>query len=149
MSILVNVIPKIQKSFWGLKIHKNIFQMVSNNSTLYFIQVNFVDQRGVLVPYQSQQCLNIISESTSTLCLLPQNKISEIIYIFLWFWLILLFFLTAIYIIHQLLMVFYFKFRHIEMEKSNFGFPFLINILYSNLDKHTFSELMTQLNNLE
>ena len=91
----------------------------------------------------------IFSETTSTLCLLPQNNISEIIYIFLWFWLIILGLLTIIFIIHQLFVVFYFKFRHIQMEKRNFGFHFVIHILHSNLDRHTFCELMTQLKNLE
>ena len=42
------------KWFWDLKIDKITYQMVGNNCTMCFIQVNFVDQKREMVLYCSQ-----------------------------------------------------------------------------------------------
>lgn len=100
-------------------------------------------------------------ESHDALCLLALNIISEKIYVFLWFWLITLAVLTAVYLIYQFAVVLIPGLRQtmlernaktdyrdridILMKKANIGDWFVLFLLSKNLDSILFREFISQL----
>lgn len=102
-----------------------------------------------------------LTESHDALCLLALNIISEKIYVFLWFWLITLAVLTAVYLIYQFAVVLIPGLRQtmlernaktdyrdridILMKKANIGDWFVLFLLSKNLDSILFREFISQL----
>lgn len=100
-------------------------------------------------------------ENHDALCLLALNIISEKIYVFLWFWLIILAVLTAMYMIYQFAVVLIPGLRQtmlernaktdykngieILMRKANIGDWFVLFLLSKNLDSILFREFISQL----
>lgn len=102
-------------------------------------------------------------EKHDALCLLALNIISEKIYVFLWFWLIILAVLTAMYIIYTIAVVLVPGMRKtmlqrnaktgysnddrldLLMKKADIGDWFLIFLLSKNLDSILFREFISQL----
>ena len=100
-------------------------------------------------------------EKHDAMCILPLNIVNEKIYIFLWFWMILLFFLTFMVLIYRTFIVFsprmrayllYIRFRLVKKEciniiikKTRFGDWFLLYMLGQNIDSIIFKEIMHEL----
>ena len=102
-------------------------------------------------------------EKHDAMCLLALNIISEKIYVFLWFWLIILSILTAMYLIYQIAVVLVPAMRKtmlqrnaktqysnddrldLLMKKADIGDWFLLFLLSKNLDSILFREFISQL----
>lgn len=103
-------------------------------------------------------------EKHDALCLLATNIISEKIYVFLWFWLIILAVLTACYLIYTIAIIAVPSLRRtmlqrnaktgysskddrldLLMRKADLGDWFLIFLLSKNLDSILFREFISQL----
>lgn len=100
-------------------------------------------------------------EKHDALCILPLNIVNEKIYIFLWFWFLILGFLSALVVIYRLIIVLsprmrayllYIRFRLIKREvinvivkKSKMGDWFLFYMLGQNVDNIIFKEIMHEL----
>ncbi|KZS14306.1 putative Innexin shaking-B [Daphnia magna] len=95
-------------------------------------------------------------EKHDALCILPLNVVNEKIYIFLWFWFLILGFLTALVLLYRLIIILsprmrayllYIRFRLINREvintivrKSKMGDWFLFYMLGQNVDSIIFKE---------
>ena len=93
-------------------------------------------------------------EKHDALCILPLNVVNEKIYIFLWFWFLILGFLTALVLLYRLIIILsprmrayllYIRFRLINREvintivrKSKMGDWFLFYMLGQNVDSIIF-----------
>ena len=101
-------------------------------------------------------------ERHDAMCLLALNIISEKVYVFLWFWLIILAVLTAIYLVYTLAVIFLpalrkqmlsrnAKVRYDDgqldmlMRKADMGDWFVLFLLSKNLDSTLFKEFIGQL----
>ena len=102
-------------------------------------------------------------EKHDALCLLALNIISEKIYVFLWFWLIILAVLTAVYMIYTVAVIAVPALRKtmlqrnakttysnddrldLLMKKADLGDWFLLFLLSKNLDSILFREFISQL----
>ena len=101
-------------------------------------------------------------ERHDAMCLLALNIISEKIYVFLWFWLISLSIMTALYLIYTLAVIFLpalrkqmlsanakvdYKDDHLDIltRKADMGDWFLLYLLSKNLDSTLFREFLDQL----
>ena len=100
-------------------------------------------------------------EKHDALCILPLNVVNEKIYIFLWFWFLILGFLTALVLLYRLIIILsprmrayllYIRFRLINREvintivrKSKMGDWFLFYMLGQNVDSMIFKEVMHEL----
>ena len=100
-------------------------------------------------------------EKHDALCILPLNVVNEKIYIFLWFWFLILGFLTALVLLYRLIIILsprmrayllYIRFRLINREvintivrKSKMGDWFLFYMLGQNVDSIIFKEVMHEL----
>eukprot|EP00090_Calanus_glacialis_P018369 TRINITY_DN28506_c0_g1_i1.p1 TRINITY_DN28506_c0_g1~~TRINITY_DN28506_c0_g1_i1.p1 ORF type:complete len:130 (-),score=29.58 TRINITY_DN28506_c0_g1_i1:133-522(-) len=100
-------------------------------------------------------------EKHDAMCILPINIVNEKIYIFLWFWFLLLGFLTSLVVIYRILIVFfprirayllYIRFRLIKKEciniivkKSKMGDFFLLYMMGLNIDSVIFKEVVHEL----
>ena len=100
-------------------------------------------------------------EKHDAMCILPLNIVNEKIYIFLWFWMILLFFLTGLVCVYRAMIIFsprmrayllYIRFRLIKKEciniiikKTKMGDWFLLYMLGQNIDSIIFKEVVHEL----
>ena len=101
-------------------------------------------------------------ERHDAMCLLALNIISEKIYVFLWFWLIILAILTALYMLYTIAVIFLpalrkhmlsrnakvgYKDDHLDIltRKADMGDWFLLYLLSKNLDSTLFREFLDQL----
>ena len=102
-------------------------------------------------------------EKHDAMCLLALNIISEKIYVFLWFWLIILSILTALYLIYTMGVILIPSWRKVMlqrnakvsystddridllMKKADIGDWFLLFLLSKNLDSILFREFISQL----
>ncbi|XP_037029949.1 innexin shaking-B isoform X3 [Bradysia coprophila] len=100
-------------------------------------------------------------ERHDAICILPLNVVNEKIYIFLWFWFILLFFLSSITLIYRIVIIFSprmrvyllrLRFRLVKREdieiivrRSKMGDWFLLYMLGENIDTVIFRSIMNDL----
>jgi len=101
-------------------------------------------------------------ERHDAMCLLALNIISEKIYVFLWFWLIILAICTALYLLYTIAVIFLpalrkqmlssnakvdYKDDHLDIltRKADMGDWFLLYLLSKNLDSTLFREFIDQL----
>jgi len=100
-------------------------------------------------------------EKHDAMCILPLNIVNEKIYIFIWFWFLLLGFLTILVVTYRILIVFsprirayllYIRFRLVKKEciniiikKTKMGDWFLLYMLGQNIDSVIFKEVVHEL----
>lgn len=100
-------------------------------------------------------------ERHDAVCILPLNVVNEKIYIFLWFWFLLLGFLTSLVVVYRGVIILsprirayllYLRFRLIKRDvidtivrKSKMGDWFLLYMLGQNVDSIIFKEVMHDL----
>jgi len=100
-------------------------------------------------------------EKHDAMCILPLNIVNEKIYIFLWFWFLLLGFLTTLVFFYRILIVvspkiraylLYLRFRLIKKEcinvivkKTKMGDFFLLYMMGLNIDSVIFKEVVQEL----
>ena len=100
-------------------------------------------------------------EKHDAMCILPLNIVNEKIYIFIWFWMLLLGFLTFLVVVYRAIIVisssmrsYLLKIRYrrirsecveLIMEKSLVGDWFLLYLLGQNIDPVIFKDVMHEL----
>ncbi|XP_037915276.1 innexin shaking-B isoform X2 [Hermetia illucens] len=99
-------------------------------------------------------------EKHDAICILPLNVVNEKIYIFLWFWFILLSFLTTLTLIYRVIIIFsprmrvyLFRLRfrsiarkHVDIivDKTDLGTWFFLWLLGTNMEAFVFRDLVTE-----
>lgn len=102
-------------------------------------------------------------ERHDALCILPLNVVNEKIYVFLWFWFVILGFLTFITLIYRIIIIFSprmrvymmrMRFRLVRRDnvdtivrRSKMGDWYLLYILGENLDSVIFRDIMHEFAN--
>lgn len=102
-------------------------------------------------------------EHHDALCILPLNVVNEKIYIFLWFWFVILGFMTLLTLVYRLVIIFSprmrvyimrIRFRLVRKEsidtivrESKMGDWYLLFLLGENLDTIIFRDIMQDLAN--
>ncbi|XP_063696774.1 innexin shaking-B [Culicoides brevitarsis] len=102
-------------------------------------------------------------ERHDAICILPLNVVNEKIYIFLWFWFILLFILSALTLFYRIIIIFSPRMRvyllrlrfrlvrrdaiEIIVRRSKMGDWFLLYMLGENIDSIVFRDVMQDLAN--
>jgi hypothetical protein len=100
-------------------------------------------------------------EKHDALCILPLNIFNEKIYIFLWFWMLILGFLTLLVVLYRVMIIvsssvrcylLRIRYRRVKqeyieliMEKSVVGDWFLLYLLGQNIDPVIFKDIMYEL----